>query len=85
MKCILLAAALIAQSPSDFDGIGFVPELESGNREYLKQVHRNVELIIERDMIRNAWERTVTVKSVSGDVAEIEGGFVFVGDLEECE
>lgn len=85
MKCILLAAALIAQSPSDFDGFTFVPRLDSGHREFLKQVTRNSRLYVERDMDRNDWDKKVTVKSIQGDVAETGIGYVLVGDLARCE
>jgi len=79
-----MLAALIVHNPADFDGMTFANELDSGNREYLKQVHRNVELYMERDMRRSYMGERVEVIEITGDVAKTDIGYVLVGDME-CE
>lgn len=82
MKCILVMAALIGNTPADFEGVGYVERLESGHREYLKQVGRNVAIQRERGMDINDWDREVEILSIDGDLARIDAGYVMLSQLE---
>lgn len=77
MICVLMAGALMASQASHLPPLEFKPVIESGHREFIKQVNERTEYIVKHNVKLNQYDRTVNV-IINGEIGLLMDDKLFV-------